>query len=402
MVDSRTLTPIAAPLGLTLLLGLLIGLAALGVDMFLPVLPEIARALAAEPGAAQLTITTYLLGLAVGQIGWGPLSDRFGRRPVLLCGLAVFLASSLACAAAGSMQAMAAWRLLQGIGMSSGPAIARSIVRDLYAREQAAQLLGRMTAVFGLIPVFGPLLGARSIIWQGWPTVFWLFAGIALALLAAVLLRLPETAPVERPSIAPSRIATNYVLLLRDRRFLAPMAPILSVQMGVLAFISGSPLVAVNVLGLTPTQFSLMFAAVMLGQVGGGYAGSRMVRRWGIGAMVCLGTTLVLASGLVLAGLALAGVAHWAAVCLPMFGFLLGNSFVMPNATAAALSPFPRMAGTASSLLGALPLGLGAMVSAGLGAAFDGTAVPMTCTIALFGTAAAVAERQLFRRFVLR
>jgi len=393
---------VAAPLGLTLLLGLLIGLTAFGMDMYLPSLPGMARDLAAGPGAAQLTVTTYLLGLAAGQFAWGPVSDRYGRKPVLVFGLALFFASSLACSMAHSMQEVAIWRLAQGIGMSSGPVIARSIARDLYAREQAAQLLGRMTAVFGLVPVFGPLLGAQAISWHGWPAVFWVYTGAAAALLAAVLARLPETAPAERGSMAPGRLAANFALLVRDRRFLAALAPMLSAQMAIIAFVSSSSLVAVDGLGLTPTQFSLMFAAVMLGQLSGGYAGSRLVGRKGIGAMVRIGARLTLACGLLLAALALAGVAHWAAVCLPMLGFLLGSAFVIPNATAAALSPFPKMAGAASSLLGMLPFALGALVSAGLGVAFDGTAVPMACTIALFGALAFAAERLLFRKFALR
>ena len=391
----------AAPLGLTLLLGLLVGLSAFGMDMYLPTLPGMARDLAAGSGAAQLTITTYLLGLAAGLFVWGPVSDRYGRKPVLVFGLALFFASSLACSMAQSMQEVAIWRMAQGIGMSSGPVIARSVVRDLYAREQAAQLLGRMTAVFGLIPVFGPLVGAQTIAWQGWPAVFWVFTAAAAALLIAVVVRLPETAPAERGSLAPGRLAANFALLLGDRRFVAALAPMLSAQMAIIAFVSSSSLVAVDALGLTPTQFSLMFATVMLGQLSGGYAGSRLVGRKGIGAMVRMGVTLTLVCGLLLAALALAGVAHWAAVCLPMLGFVLGCAFVVPNATAAALAPFPKMAGAASSLLGMLPFALGALVSAALGAAFDGSAVPMVCTVALFGALAFAAERLLFRKFTL-
>ncbi|MBM3368544.1 MAG: multidrug effflux MFS transporter [Betaproteobacteria bacterium] len=402
-VSPAPLDPTApAPLGLTLLLGLMAGLSAFGMDMYLPSLPGMARELAAGPGAAQLTVTTYLLGLAAGQFTWGPVSDRYGRKPALLFGMALFFAASLACSMAQSMQEVAVWRLVQGIGMSGGPVIARSVVRDLYAREQAAQLLGRMTMIFGLIPVFGPLVGAQAIAWQGWPTVFWAFSAAAAALLVAVAVRLPETAPAERGSMAPRRLAANFALLLGDRRFLAGLAPMLSAQMAIIAFVSSSALVAVEALGLTPAQFSLLFATVMLGQLSGGYAGSRLVGRKGIGAMVRVGVRLTLGCGLLLAALALAGVAHWASICLPMLGFLLGCAFVVPNATAAALSPFPHMAGAASSLLGMLPFALGALVSAGLGVAFDGTTVPMACTIALFGALAFAAERLLFRRFAIR
>ena len=370
------------------------------MDMFLPSVPVIARAFNTEPGTAQLTVTTYLLGLAIGQLAWGPVSDRFGRKPVLLAGLSVFFVSCVFGAAAESAQALVLVRFAQGVGMSSGPVIARSIVRDLYARDQAAHLLARMMAVFGIIPVAAPLIGGQAIALSGWPAVFWVFSAIALALLAAVGLGLPETAPAARPSIAPGRVAANFVMLFRDERFRASLATMLLAQMGIIAFVSSSALAMVQSLHLTPTQFSLLFAAIMLGQITGGVTGSRLVVRLGIGRMVRLGAALALAGGLLLAALSLAGLAHWSAVVLPMILYLFGCSFMIPNATAAALSPFPQMAGAASSLLGALPFGLGALLSAALAAAFDGTTRPMALSIAAFGIAAFLAERFYFRKIV--
>jgi len=156
------------------LLGVLLALTALGMDMFLPSVPVMARALGAPPGAAQHAVTTYLVGLAIGQIAWGPVSDRFGRKPVLLAGLGLFLASSAWIANAGSLAEVVALRFAQGIGMSSGPVVARAIVRDLYAREQAAHLLARMMAVFGVIPPAATLAGGQAASLGGWSAVFWL------------------------------------------------------------------------------------------------------------------------------------------------------------------------------------------------------------------------------------
>ena len=382
---------------LTVLLGVLIGLTALGMDMFLPSVPAIARAFDAEPGSAQLAVTTYLVGLAIGQFAWGPLSDRFGRKPVLLGGLGLFAASSLACSAAGSLQAVVLLRFAQGVGMSSGPVIARSVVRDLYAREQAAHLLGKMMVVFGFVPVAGPLVGAQMLSWTGWSGVFWLYAAIALALLLTTAAGLPETAPAERPPVSPARIAAGIAFLLGDRRFVAPLVTMLCAQLGIIAFVSNSPLVMVQALGLSPTAFSLLFATVMLGQMAGGYLGSRLVMRLGIERMVRLGAALAFAAGSLLAGLAYAGVAHWGAIVAPMLAYILGCAFIVPNATATALSPFPRMAGAASSLLGAFPFALGALISAALGAGFDGTARPMALAIAAASAGAFAAERTLFR-----
>jgi len=381
---------------LTVLLGVLIGLTALGMDMFLPAVPAIAQAFGAEPGLAQSGVTTYLLGLAAGQFAWGPLSDRFGRKPVLLAGLGLFLASSAACSMAGSLQTVALLRFAQGVGMSSGPVIARSVVRDLYAREQAAQLLARMTVVFGFFPVFGPLVGAQMLSFAGWQGVFWVYAAFALALLATVTFGFSETAPAERPPFSPARVLAGYSTLLGDRRFVAPLVTALCAQMGILAFVAGSSLVMVQALRLTPVAFSVLFATIMIGQMAGGYAGSRMVMRLGIERMVRLGATIALVAGTVLAALAWAGVAHWSAIVAPMLAYILGCAFLVPNTTAAALSPFPGIAGTASSLLGTLPFALGALVSAALGAAFDGTARPLALAIALAGAGAFAAERLLF------
>ena len=370
------------------------------MDMFLPSVPVIAQSFGAAPGAAQLSVTTYLLGLAIGQLSWGPVSDRFGRKPVLLAGLVLFLVSSMCGAAADSVQDVVLLRFAQGVGMSSGPVVARSIVRDLYAREQAAHLLARMMAVFGVIPVAAPLIGGQAVALGSWPAVFWVFAAVALALLAAVAFGLQETAPADRPSIAPARIAAGYALLFGDTRFRAALGTMLLAQLGIIAFVSSSSLAMVPAFDLTPTAFSLLFALIMLGQITGGITGSRLVARLGIGRMVRLGAALTLTGGLLLAAMALAGVPHWSGVVLPMILYLFGCSFMIPGATAAALSPFPKMAGAASSLLGALPFGLGALVSAGLAGAFEGTTRPMALTICIFGTAAFFSERLFFRKLV--
>lgn len=389
--------PAQPSLGLTLLLGLLIALVALGTDMFLPSVPALARNFAAAPAEAHLSVTTYILGVALGQIGWGPASDRFGRKPMLAAGLLLFALSSGAAALAESLRAVVALRFIQGAAMSSGPVIIRAMVRDLYAREHAAQLLSRMMIVFGLVPVLAPPLGALLLDWGGWRFMFWTYAAIALGLLLVLVLRLAETAPAERPRMSAARILGSYRALLGDRRFVAPLATMLSVQMGIIAFVSNSSLVMIPVFGLTPMAFGALFSLVMLGHMAGSFAGSRLVHRAGMAGMVRIGIVLVLGSGLLLAALSLAGVSHWSAFVLPMLVYILGASFVMPSAMAAALTPFPQMAGAASSLLGVAPFALGGGVSAALGFAFDGTTVPLALAIAVFALLAFLCERLLFR-----
>jgi MFS transporter, DHA1 family, multidrug resistance protein len=379
-------------LPLTVLLGILVALPALGTDLYVPALPEVARSLDAPVGATQATLTMYFVGLACGQLVWGPLSDRYGRKPVLTAGLLVLLVSSLAAAAATSVTAIAVARVAQGLGASSGALIGRTIVRDLYAHEQAARLLARMTVVFSVVPVTAPLGGALLLEAGGWPWIFIAMAAVVAVLLAAVW-RLDETAPLERRSIHPVSIVATFASILGDRRFLGPFSLILCAQVGILAWVSNSSFTLVQGLGVSVVAFGLMFAGVMLGQIGGAWSSSRLVMRLGIARLLRAGTALMMVAGLAAAALAWGGAGHWLAVVAPFALFLFGTAIIMPNAMAAALTPFPHAAGSATSLIGAIGFGSGALISTLLGLAFDGTARPMATLAAVAGTAAFILYR---------
>ena len=383
-------------LRLTVLLGVLIALPALGTDLYIPALPEIARALGASVPAAQFTLTTYFIGLAAGQLLWGPLSDRYGRKPVLLAGLLVTLAASLAGLWVESVATLAMVRLAQGLGMSSGALIGRTIVRDLHAHEHAARLLARMTIVFSVVPLAAPITGALLVGALGWHAVL-LGVAVVAAVLLASLGSLPETAPAERRSAHPSDIARTFLGILRDRRFVAPFLLILCAQIGVLAWISSSAFTLVRGLGVSTVTYGLMFALVMLGQITGAWAASRLVMRLGIAKLLRLGAVLMCGAGIAAAALAWLGIGHWLAVVLPFMVLLFGTALIVPNAMAAALTPIPQSAGSASSLIGAIGFSAGAIISTALGAAFDGTARPMAAVAALAGIGALVFERRLAR-----
>ena len=380
-----------------MLLGVLVALPALGTDLFVPALPLLADALAVEAGAAQFTLTTFFIGLAAGMLLWGPLSDRYGRKPVLCAGLAAMLVASLVAAQVDSVGAVAAARLVQGLAMSSGAVIARTVVRDLHAHEQAARLLASMTIVFSIVPIAAPLTGAGIAGHAGWRAIFWCFAAIAALLLVAALAGLRETAPRERSSIHPADIARTFARILGERRFVAPFLLVLCAHLGILAWVSSSAFVLVRGFGLSTVGYGFAFAAVMVGQIAGAWASSRLVLRVGIPRLLRLGAALMLAAGAAAAALAWAGAGYWPAVVLPFLVFLFGTALIVSNATAAALSPFPGSAGAAASLIGATGFTVGALVSAGLGLAFDGTARPMATLGACAGVAAFLLERKLFR-----
>ena len=379
-----------------MLLGALVALTPLGTDLYAPSLPVIAQAFAVPARAAQFTLTTFFIGIAIGQLVWGPLSDRFGRKPVLLAGISIMLVTALAAVPAQSVGEVAALRLAQGLGMSSGPVLGRAVVRDLYSHEQAARLLSAMAIVFSIVPIAAPLTGAALAGAAGWQAVFWCIATVAVLLLASVAAGLAETAPAQRRSANPAAIARTFRLIVADRRFLAPYSIMLSAQCGIIGFVSSSAFALVRE-GVTTFEFGLMFAGVMLGQIVGAWSSSRLVVRLGIPRMLRLGSSLMLAAGAAAAALAWAGVWHWLAIVLPFMVFLFGTALIIPNATAAALSPFPQTAGAASSLIGALGFAGGALVSLALGAAFDGTPRALATAGALSGLAAFACERFLLR-----
>ena len=385
-----------ASLRFTVLLGVMIALPALGTDILVPAVPALAESLSASVNAGQFTLTAFFIGLAAGQVLWGPLSDRYGRKPVLLAGLAITLASSLASAGAESIETVSLARLAQGLGMASGSLIGRTIVRDLYAREHAARLLSRMTIVFSLVPICAPLAGAMLSESAGWRAVFVATAAVAAVLMAAIF-HMRETAPTERRSVHPAAIARTFAFILRDRRFLAPLILVLCTQVGVIAWVSNSSFTLVRGLGISVMAYSVLFATVMLGQISGAWASSRFVLRHGIARMLSLGSAIMLGAGATAAALAWAGIGHWLAVVLPFMAFLFGTALVTANAIAAALSPFPESAGSATSLIGAIGFAGGALVSTGLGSLYDGTARPLATVAVLSGLGAFFVQRAMAR-----
>lgn len=381
------------PLALILLLGALVALPALGTDLYVPALPALGEALAASVGAAQFTLTTYFIGLAAGMVLWGPLSDRYGRRPMLLAGLLIMLLASFMTVFVQSVGSVTVLRLVQGLAMSSGAVIVRAVVRDLYAHEQAARLLAAVTIVFSIVPIAAPLAGAALSGAGGWQAIFWCLTAVAAVLIAATAAGLRETAPVSRGSIHPAAVARTFGGILGERRFVAPFLLVLCSHVGILAWVSNSAFTLIRGLGVSPTAYGLMFALVALGQILGAWSCARLVVRLGIPRLLRLGAALMLGAGAAAAALAWADVTHWLAVVLPFMAFLFATALIIPNATAAALSPFPGAAGSAASLMGAIGFAAGALISTVLGAAFDGSARPMASVAALAGLAAFVLHR---------
>jgi DHA1 family bicyclomycin/chloramphenicol resistance-like MFS transporter len=369
---------------MTVLLGALAGAAPFAMDVYLASMPSMTRALAATPSEVQLTLSVYMYGWGVAQLLAGPLSDRFGRRPALLGGLSVFVVASLACALSRNVYALIGARLIQAVSMASIAVVPRAVVRDLYSGDKAAHVLSLMGVVLGIAPIVAPLIGSHVHVWLGWQANFVLVALYGVLLWFFVRRALPETLHKrDVRATRPNVIIANYARLLRTPTFAAYMGVAAFGFSGLFAFLAGSAFVFVSVMGESEQGFGLLFGSVMLGNITGSTIGSRIVRRLGIERMVRGGTLLMLVAGLALGALALLGTRHPLAVVVPMFVYMVAFMMTMPPATAGALTPFPQIAGSASSLLSFCQFVIASSAAFVVGSTFDGTARPMMLTIAV-------------------
>jgi len=373
----------------TVLLGMLAALSSLSLDPFVPSLPTLVKEFGVPVTTVQFTITVFFIGQACGQVIYGPVSDHYGRRPPLIFGLALFLVASIYCANAGSIEGLIAGRFFQALGACAGTVLGRSIVRDLYSWDDAAQKMAVIWLVFGVMPLFGPLIGAALLVAFGWQAIFWFMAALTAPIFAAMLFGLPETSPLKRGrGPTPLSLVRDYAFLLRQRHFLIYVALIFVVQTGIFSFISNSPFVLITALGFSAGQFGFLFAGIIVGHLCGAAVGSRLVRRIGIDATIRCGVLLAFSAGLAIMVFTWLRVGGAAAIVVPMFFFLASGSLVTPHSIAAAMSPFPKLAGAASSLTGLTQLLGGAGASFVLGFLYDGTPRPLGSAIALCGLAA--------------
>jgi DHA1 family bicyclomycin/chloramphenicol resistance-like MFS transporter len=371
------------------LLTAVIGLGALSIDMFLPSLPTIAAVFATDPATAQLTVTLFLIAFAVSQLVCGPLSDRFGRRGVLLAGLALYSAAGLACAAAPSIAVLVGARVLQALGGGSGPVVARAVVRDLHDRDRAARVFSYMATVQALNPMLAPVVGGYVHEAFGWRAIFVVLGGLGALFLILMIAGVRETNIRRDPTaLRWDQLGRNVAVLLGDRSYLAYVLANPLMFGGQFAFISGSSFVLIGALGVSPGAFGLCFGAVAFGIMTGTFLSGRFGGRLGLDRTILSGTALGAAAGVLLAGLAWSGILTVPTVVGPMFVFAVGLGLTLPNGMAGAIGPFPAMAGLAAAVAGFLQLTLSALYSVAVGHFDDGTARPMTAAIALAGLAA--------------
>lgn len=371
------------------LLTAVVGLGALSIDMFLPSLPAIATAFAVPPATVQLTVTLFLMAFAASQLVYGPLSDRFGRRWVLIAGLALYAAAGLACALASSIGVLIGARVLQALGGGAGPVVARAVIRDLHGPERAARVFSYMAMVQSLNPMLAPVLGGYVHETFGWRAVFLVLAGAGTLFVALMAAGVRETNVRRDPTaLQPGAMGRNVTRLLSDQAYLAYVLVNALMFGGQFAFISGSSFVLIGVLGVSPSVFGFCFGAVALGIMTGTFLSSHFGTQLGLDRTIFYGTSLGAGAGVVLAALAWSGILSVAAIVAPMYVFAIGLGLTLPNGTAGAIGPFPRMAGLAAAVASFLQMTGSALYSVAVARFDDGTARPMTTAIALAGVTA--------------
>nr|WP_152477008.1 multidrug effflux MFS transporter [Nocardiopsis salina] len=354
---------------LVLVLGVLSALGPLATDLYLPALPQISDDLATSEARVKFTLTTVMIGMALGQLVIGPLSDRWGRRGPLLAGLAVFTLSTFGIAMATSVETFTVLRFLQGLSAAAGLVISRAVVRDVFDGDAAATFFSRLVLLSGLAPMLGPVLGGQLLLIGPWPLLFVALGLAGAASFALVWTTLPESLPADqREKVSARNQAVLFAWLLKDVRFIGPTLVLAFNFAMSFTYISTFSFVSQSQLGADAQQFSLVFAITTLGMILGNQANAALVPRMEVHRRLLLGLSGSLLSVLALITLAATGTATLVSVTTALFVMMVFTGLVAPNATALALSgQAPRVAGSGSALLGTLQFGLGSSLAATAG-----------------------------------
>ncbi|MBS1154740.1 MAG: Bcr/CflA family drug resistance efflux transporter [Proteobacteria bacterium] len=375
----------AHDLRILIILSALMSFSSISTDMYLPALPTLVQDFHADIGRVELTISTFLIGFSLGQLFWGPLSDRLGRRMPIAAGLVVFILGSVGCAMSSTITEMLVWRIFQALGACSGPGLARAMARDLYARERAAQMLSTLILMMAIAPLLGPLLGGEILAVWSWHGIFWVLALLGLLALAALTL-LPETLPASRRSQSSlQQTLKDYLALVRDRRLLVYAVSGGFYYGGCYAFIAGTPFAYVDYYHVSTQIFGLLFGINIVGLMALNFVNTRLVGKLGAERIFRFGCWIAAISGIALAIDAWFGWGGVAGLAIPIFCFMAVSGFIVANSVASVLAAFPKQAGAASSLVGAMHYGSGILSAALLGWFADGTPWPMGAIVAIAG-----------------
>jgi DHA1 family bicyclomycin/chloramphenicol resistance-like MFS transporter len=384
----RDIKPIATTKTTLALLVALSGIGHLAFNIYLPSVPNIAAALGVTGGQVQYTISVYLISFACGQLFIGALSDRFGRKPVLLAGLGLYVVSAFVCAFAGALWVMIAGRIVQALGGCAGFVIGRAVIRDMNERNAAASMLGYVTMAMMLVPAAAPGIGGLIDHWFGWRASFVVLIVAGVAVMTATVFKLPETNPGRSSRFALKPFLAGYTALLGSPPFLGyALCSAFSTTM-FFTFAAGTPHILMTLMGLTPAEYGAYFALSPLGYIIGNFLSGRLSRTYGTEIMIVTGNLIALSGITIMASLAVMGFFSPIAVCAPYFVVALSNGLTVTNTVAGAVSVNPRLAGTAAGLIGFMQMGFAGCAVWLVGTLHASNALPMISIILICGLAA--------------
>lgn len=365
-----------------LILGALAAIGPLSIDMYLPSLPAIGQTLGADAASVQLTVTSYFIGLAFGQLAYGPISDRIGRKPPLLFGLALFTLASIGCMFARDVNALIVLRVLQALGGCAGMVVTRAMVRDRFTVDEMARVLSALVLVMGVAPILAPTLGGQVFIAFGWQAIFLILSLFGAACFIAVYWGVAETQVRAAPPLSFRKVGADYLRILRHQRFMAYALAGGSAQAGMFAYITASPFVFIDYFKVAPDHYGWLFGANAFGLIAGSQFNSRLLRRFKSNHVLRVALLVYLAAGLVLLASAITHIGGFWGVSIPLLVCITSLGFTFPNAQAGAMAPFGDRAGMASAMLGTLQFTLAGISSIVVGLVHTGDAVGMAGAIA--------------------
>ena len=383
---------------LVLILGALTAFNSMSIDMYLPAFPQIARDLGVPIGTVQLSVSAFLFGSAIGQLVYGPLADRWGRKRPLLFGLALYIASTVGCALVRSGEGLLFWRVVMALGGGASIVISRAVVRDLYDTAEAARMFSLLMLVMGAAPILAPLLGGQLLLVTGWRGIFALLGLFGALSFWGALVWLPESLPVEkRIQHRPGDMVTSYGSFLRNRRYLAYALALGAIAGINFAYIAGAPQLFIELHGISPQQFGIIFGLNAAGLIGASQLNRRLLRHYKSERILAVTFGVNVLGALLLSLAATTGIGGFPAQLVLLFICLCTTGILYPNVTALALAPFATAAGSASALMGTIQYTMGATAGAFVGMFHNGTGLPMVLTMAgcsVVGTIAATCARR--------
>jgi DHA1 family bicyclomycin/chloramphenicol resistance-like MFS transporter len=364
---------------LLVILASLVALGPLTIDTYLPALPGMVREFGVDNSRVQLTISSFLLGFALFHLVCGPLADRYGRKPIALGGLALYLCASIGCATSQNIEQLILWRFLQGIGACVGPTLGRAMARDIFGPRKAARALAQIAMIMALAPAIAPTLGGLLLEFFHWSSIFYALLIYGLLTTATLAVYLPESLPNIQPLNLP-QIGRNYLQLLSSSHYLYTTCASSLIYAGMISFLSGSSFIFIDMMGVAERYYGLTFLSTVAGYIAGSAASTRLSSSRESEQVMWLGVQISVLSAVAMC-IAPEFWFHPASIVVPMSFFAASLGIILPHAMAAALRPFPHMAATASALLGFIQMGLSSLAGAVVGYFLVDSTRPMTGVI---------------------